>query len=227
MPTVVELKKIAKSRGLTGYSKMNKKQLWALVNKPPIKPRRVKPIPPTRTTSRRAEYLTPQGKPKLFWYYRVEEEYPLTNQTKVVDINGDYGESVTLNEFINNAFREGKQYVRKHKSSQRYTNQFSIVTEEDLKAFVEHPDYVDGMDISDDFIHEVIIKGEFTPNLAKYNKIMKEMKNYTKLPIKKKQTGMQSLQKLALKKVKLTNELPEILYKKVVKRNFKRVMNEL
>ena len=71
MPTVIELKRLAKSRGLTGYSKMRKEELEYLLQAPP-------PTPKPRTKFK---------KDVIFWYYvkgYAAKKFNLPKNTKFI-----------------------------------------------------------------------------------------------------------------------------------------------
>ena len=238
MPTVVELRKLAKSRGLKGYSKLNKKQLETLLSKPPpITSRTKKPAPPKRTTS---NIPIPESVwKKVIYSYTLlttpGNEKHLSSITKTTKFTSDYPglDNKTLSQIKTLAFQDLRRSVKvnialfkrmydpSHFRLDQLTDEEKIRYYTRLKAVNEaryHLEMiVDGKPIA------VILKvyAEKPKSLKEYQIIQKRVK---KTWFKKPQ---KTLTELAVKKAKLSNQLPEELYEKVREKKFKRVMRQI
>ena len=217
MPTIVELKKQAKDQGFKGYSKLNKKQLETLLSKPPpIKPRSKIPTPPKRTTSKPTPpkrttskptpppKRTPIWKRPVLWYdIDLESWKNVPKNAKFTSVGPGPGPT--------------KQIFTNKTLSQIKTIAFSNFRRR-LKRWYKHDEIHDLTEsyilhvVGSDPVETIVFRvfAESATNLKEYNRILESKKYYS--------------ERRAKKIIKPTKSLNS---GQTVKRNFKKVMNQI
>ena len=199
MPTIVELKKLAKSRGLKDYSKLNKSQLESLL-------------------------LEPEWKKLIFGYtLYVNDEInskkhlsQITKNTKFTGVGNEFNNK-TISQIKTLAYQKLRRKAKNVYPYSKVIRKHYIVSSHEIMYYFET--VIDGTPV------ELAMKFyvEKAKSLEDYHIIQKQIKNQKTQHFKSQKT----LTELALKKAKLSNQLPEELYEKVREKKFKRVMRQI